>query len=56
MLTQGEAGKGNAVLKIGPGRLSMTDNAMPLQLSGEAKQNDLMLYAKLPAQADRQPL
>ncbi|QEM91478.1 YdbH family protein [Kosakonia radicincitans] len=50
VLTQGEAGKGNAVLTIGPGRLSMTDNAMPLQLTGEAKQGDLVLYAVLPAQ------
>lgn len=50
VLTQGEAGKGNAVLTIGPGRLSMTDNAMPLQLTGEAKQGDLVFYAVLPAQ------
>ncbi|SFT68863.1 Dicarboxylate transport [Kosakonia arachidis] len=50
VLTQGEAGKGNAVLTIGPGRLSMTDSAMPLQLTGEAKQGDLVFYAVLPAQ------
>ncbi|WP_449556138.1 YdbH family protein [Huaxiibacter chinensis] len=48
-LTQGDAGKGNAVLTIGPGKLSMDDSAMPLQLTGEAKQNDLILYAILPA-------
>jgi hypothetical protein len=48
-LTQGDAGKGNAVLNIGPGRLSMENSDMPLHLSGEAKQNDLILYAKLPA-------
>ena len=34
VLTQGDAGKGNAVLTIGPGRLSMTDSDMPLQLTG----------------------
>lgn len=49
VLTQGDAGKGNAVLNIGPGRLSMENSDMPLYLSGEAKQNDLILYAKLPA-------
>ncbi|MGG5835814.1 YdbH family protein [Huaxiibacter chinensis] len=48
-LTQGDAGKGNAVLTIGPGKLSMDDSAMPLQLTGETKQNDLILYAILPA-------
>ncbi|SCC04699.1 YdbH family protein [Kosakonia oryziphila] len=50
VLTQGKAGKGNAVLTIGPGRLSMIDSAMPLQLTGEAKQGDLVFYAVLPAQ------
>lgn len=50
VLTQGAAGKGNAVLNIGPGRLSMSDSDMPLQLTGEAKQNDLVFYAVLPAQ------
>ncbi|MCG5046302.1 YdbH family protein [Enterobacteriaceae bacterium 155047] len=50
VLTRGDAGKGNAVLTIGPGKLSMDQSAMPLQLTGEAKQNDLILYAILPAQ------
>ncbi len=49
VLTHGDAGKGNAVLNIGPGRLSMENSDMPLHLSGEAKQNDLILYARLPA-------
>ncbi len=49
ILTQGDAGKGNAVLTLGPGKLSMDNSAMPLQLTGEAKQNDLILYAILPA-------
>ncbi len=49
VLTQGDAGKGNAVLNIGPGRLSMEQSDMPLHLSGEAKHNDLVLYARLPA-------
>ncbi|HBB6756485.1 TPA: YdbH family protein [Citrobacter amalonaticus] len=49
VLTQGEAGKGNAVLSFGPGKLSMDNSAMPLQLTGEAKQDDLIFYARLPA-------
>jgi Dicarboxylate transport. len=49
ILTSGDAGKGNAVLTIGPGKLSMDNSDMPLQLTGEAKQGDLILYAVLPA-------
>ncbi|WP_393970186.1 YdbH family protein [Kluyvera intermedia] len=49
VLTSGDAGKGNAVLTVGPGTLSMDKSDMPLQLVGEAKQGDLILYAKLPA-------
>ena len=49
VLTHGAAGKGNAVLTIGPGTLSMDNSAMPLQLTGEAKYDDLILYAILPA-------
>lgn len=40
VLTQGQAGKGNAVLNIGPGKLSMDSSDMPLQLTGEAKLGD----------------
>ncbi|MDY1035594.1 YdbH family protein [Lelliottia sp. CFBP8978] len=50
VLTQGDAGKGNAVLTVGPGKLSMDNSTMPLQLTGEAKQGDLILYAILPGQ------
>lgn len=49
VLTRGAAGKGNAVLSFGPGRLSMDNSEMPLQLAGEAKYNSLVLYAMLPA-------
>ncbi|MRS13289.1 YdbH family protein [Enterobacteriaceae bacterium RIT691] len=49
VLTQGKAGKGNAVLALGPGRLSMDNSDMPLHLTGEAKYGDLVLYAMLPA-------
>ncbi len=44
VLTQGQAGKGNAVLNFGPGKLSMDNSQLPLQLTGEAKQADLILY------------
>ncbi|WP_039056017.1 YdbH family protein [Enterobacter sp. Bisph1] len=50
VLTQGDAGKGNAVLTLGPGRLGTERNELPLQLTGEAKRGDLVLYAVLPAQ------
>lgn len=49
MLTAGDAGKGVAVLNLGPGTLSMDNSDMPMQLVGEAKQGDLIFYAKLPA-------
>jgi hypothetical protein len=49
VLTSGDAGKGNAVLNFGPGTLSLDNSNMPLQLNGEAKQGDLILYAGLPA-------
>ncbi|BDH46073.1 hypothetical protein TUM12370_21170 [Salmonella enterica subsp. enterica serovar Choleraesuis] len=48
VLTEGDAGKGNIVLNFGPGKLSMTNSSMPLQASGQVKQQDLILYAKLP--------
>ncbi len=37
VLTEGHAGKGNAVLNIGPGKLSMDNSDLPLRLTGEAK-------------------
>ncbi len=48
VLTEGDAGKGNAVLTLGPGHLSMTESSMPLRLTGEAKQNQMIFYAMLP--------
>lgn len=48
VLTQGRGGKGNAVLNIGPGRLSMTNSALPLRLTGESKLAAMQLYAALP--------
>jgi len=48
VLTQGRGGKGNAVLNIGPGTLSMTNSALPLRLTGESKLAAMQLYAALP--------
>ena len=48
VLTQGRGGKGNAVLNIGPGRLSMTNSALPLRLTGDSKLAAMQLYAALP--------
>lgn len=49
VITSGKAGKGNAVLTFGPGKLNPENSDMPLQLSGEAKHDDLIFYARLPA-------
>lgn len=49
VVTQGSAGKGNAVLTFGPGTLSLRQSAMPLRITGEAKQDALAFYASLPA-------
>ncbi|ALB62858.1 Putative uncharacterized protein ydbH [Cronobacter condimenti 1330] len=49
VVTQGNAGKGNAVLTFGPGKLSLRESNMPLRITGEAKQDALAFYATLPA-------
>ncbi|QKJ87234.1 YdbH family protein [Paramixta manurensis] len=48
LLTQGRGGKGNVVLSFGPGRLDFVDSALPLQLTGESKLQDLQFYAAIP--------
>ncbi|ORM60233.1 hypothetical protein HA39_03690 [Pantoea brenneri] len=48
LLTQGRGGKGNVVLGIGPGHLSLTDSHLPFQLTGESKLSDLQLYGSIP--------
>ncbi|MEB5971201.1 YdbH family protein [Pantoea dispersa] len=50
LLTAGRGGKGNLVLSIGPGKLSLTDSALPFQLTGESKFADLQLYGTIPGQ------
>lgn len=48
LLTRGRGGRGNAVLAIGPGKVSLTDSALPLRLTGDSKLADMQLYAALP--------
>ncbi|TNV19470.1 YdbH family protein [Buttiauxella sp. B2] len=50
VITQGSAGKGNAVLNIGPGKISTINSSLPLQLTGEAKQDGMVFYAVLPGE------
>lgn len=47
MVTEGRAGKGNVVLNIGPGKLSLFDSELPLRLFGEIKREQLIFYARL---------
>ncbi|ORM57717.1 hypothetical protein PRCB_04730 [Pantoea rodasii] len=48
LLTQGRGGKGNLVLSVGPGTLSLTDSALPFQLTGDSKFADLQLFGSMP--------
>lgn len=48
LLTRGRGGKGNLVLSVGPGRLSVDDSALPFQLTGESKLAEMQLYGSLP--------
>lgn len=48
LLTQGRGGKGNLVLSVGPGTLSLTNSALPFRLTGESKLADLQLYGSIP--------
>ena len=48
LLTQGRGGKGNVVLGVGPGNLSLTNSHLPFQLTGESKLADLQLFGSIP--------
>ncbi|MDL4912445.1 MAG: YdbH family protein [Enterobacterales bacterium endosymbiont of Blomia tropicalis] len=50
LLTQGRGGKGNVVLNIGPGKLSLTQSQLPFQLTGESKLAAIQLYGTLPGE------
>lgn len=50
LLTQGRGGKGNVVLGIGPGHLSMTQSQLPFQLTGESKLAEMQLYGTIPGE------
>ncbi|KEA50962.1 hypothetical protein DT73_19295 [Mangrovibacter sp. MFB070] len=47
-LTEGDAGKGNLVMTLGPGKLSLVDSALPARLTGEIKQGNMIFYVGLP--------
>ncbi|ORM75457.1 hypothetical protein HA42_20645, partial [Pantoea deleyi] len=48
LLTRGRGGKGNVVLGVGPGNLSLTDSNLPFQITGESKLAALQLYGSVP--------
>nr|WP_310615873.1 YdbH family protein [Pantoea cypripedii] len=48
LLTQGKGGKGNLVLSVGPGSLSLQNSHLPFQLTGESKFSELQLYGAIP--------
>ncbi|TCV99846.1 YdbH family protein [Biostraticola tofi] len=52
MLSQGLRGKANAVLAVGPGPLSITDNQLDLRLTGRANHDDLSVNIALPARLE----
>lgn len=49
VLTSGKGGKGNAVLSVGPGKLSFHQSELPLRLTGTAGSPQLQFFASLPA-------
>ncbi|EPB4219980.1 YdbH family protein [Yersinia enterocolitica] len=48
IITSGKSGKGNAVLTLGPGNLSMINSDLKFQLSGQANLERMVLNATIP--------
>ncbi|HDL8285455.1 TPA: YdbH family protein [Yersinia enterocolitica] len=48
VITSGKSGKGNAVLTLGPGNLSMINSDLKFQLSGQANLERMVLNATIP--------
>ncbi|ANI29309.1 hypothetical protein PL78_05570 [Yersinia entomophaga] len=48
VITSGQNGKGNAVLTLGPGHLSLIDSDLRFQISGQANLSNLILNGTLP--------
>ncbi|MBS0055823.1 YdbH family protein [Yersinia sp. Marseille-Q3913] len=48
VITSGQSGKGNAVLTLGPGNLSLTNSDLTFQLSGQANLETMVLNATIP--------
>jgi Dicarboxylate transport len=48
VITAGKSGKGNAVLTLGPGHLSMINSDLKFQISGQANLEKMVLNATIP--------
>ncbi|SFD00076.1 Dicarboxylate transport [Pragia fontium] len=48
MVTQGSAGKGNAVLTFAPGKVSLTNSDLNFQLTGKVNEQQMSLYISTP--------
>ncbi|MGE4799878.1 YdbH family protein [Yersinia hibernica] len=48
VITSGKNGKGNAVLTLGPGNLSLINSELKFQLSGQANLENIILNATIP--------
>lgn len=55
MLSQGEQGKANLVMQLGPGRLDLQPGAFPLRLDGRVNQQALSFAAALSAEVTGTP-
>ncbi|WP_370550240.1 hypothetical protein NMD65_08655 [Edwardsiella tarda] len=55
MLSQGEQGKANLVMQVGPGRLDLQPGAFPLRLDGRVNQQALSFAAALSAEVTGTP-
>lgn len=48
VVTQGDSGKGNAVLTVNPGKIGMTDSNLSFQFTGKVNHDEISLYATIP--------
>lgn len=48
MVTQGKGGKGNAVLTLMPGKVSLTESDLSFQLTGKVNQEQISIYITTP--------
>lgn len=50
VVTQGTRGKGNVVLNIGPGLVSLAESHLPFRMTGQINREKLSLYAGIPGE------